>query len=68
MDYVDGVDAGRLLTERFSFGMPVDEVAAIVTAVGGALNYAHKRGLLHRDVKPANIMITHGSDDDDERE
>ncbi|MBZ4521834.1 serine/threonine-protein kinase PknH/PknJ [Mycobacterium avium] len=67
MDFVDGIDAGRLVAERFSSGMPISDVAAIVTAVAGALDYAHKQGLLHRDVKPANIIITHYSDDDAER-
>lgn len=58
MDFVDGQDASRLLTERFPAGMPVDQVVRIVTAVASALDYAHKQGLLHRDVKPANIMLT----------
>lgn len=38
--------------------MPVDDATAVVTAVAAALDHAHKRGLLHRDVKPANIMLT----------
>lgn len=38
--------------------MPAHQVTKIVTAVASALDYAHDRGLLHRDVKPANIMLT----------
>ena len=67
MDYVDGLDAARLLASRFPAGMPTDQVLRIVTAVASALDYAHKQGLLHRDVKPANIMLTHLDDDDDEQ-
>lgn len=58
MDFVDGHDAARLLVDRFPNGMPPPDVLAIVTAVADALDYAHQRQLLHRDVKPANILIT----------
>jgi serine/threonine-protein kinase len=67
MDYVDGLDAARLVAERHPDGMPAEEVAQIVIAVARALDSAHKRGLLHRDVKPANIMITHLDDDGEQR-
>jgi serine/threonine-protein kinase len=57
MDYVEGTDAHRLLTESYPDGMPPDDVVRIVAAVADALDYAHDRGLLHRDVKPANILL-----------
>lgn len=62
MDYVEGTDASRLVKESYAEGIPIHEVCAIVHAVAGALDYAHDRGLLHRDVKPANILLTHPED------
>ena len=58
MDYVDGTDAGRLIRERYPDGMPEQDVAEIVTAVADALDFGHERRLLHRDVKPENILVT----------
>jgi serine/threonine-protein kinase len=58
MDYVEGTDAAELLRTRYPSGLPKDEVFKIVNAVSDALDYAHLRGLLHRDVKPANILLT----------
>src|ERR1700754_206639 len=58
MDYVDGTDAGRLIRERYRAGMPEQDVAEIVTAVADALDFGHERRLLHRDVKPENILVT----------
>ncbi|WP_193044068.1 LpqN/LpqT family lipoprotein [Mycolicibacterium baixiangningiae] len=58
MDFVDGHDAARLLVDSYPSGMPAADVIEIVTAVADALDYAHQRRLLHRDVKPANILIT----------
>ncbi|QNJ91197.1 serine/threonine protein kinase [Mycolicibacterium fluoranthenivorans] len=57
MDYIDGTDLAHLVEKRYPAGMPVERVLPIVTAVAGALDYAHKKGLLHRDVKPANIIV-----------
>jgi tRNA A-37 threonylcarbamoyl transferase component Bud32 len=58
MDYVDGTDAGRLLREQYPGGMPEQDVSEIVTAVADALDFGHDRRLLHRDVKPENILVT----------
>lgn len=58
MDYVDGTDAGRLIRERYPAGMPERDVGEIVTAVADALDFGHERRLLHRDVKPENILVT----------
>jgi tRNA A-37 threonylcarbamoyl transferase component Bud32 len=36
----------------------LDDAARVILSVGSALKYAHERGMVHRDVKPANVMIT----------
>src|SRR5712672_22141 len=61
------MDAGRLLARRYTAGMPTNLVIRIVTAAASALDHAHKQGLLHRDVKPANIMLSAHDDDHEQR-
>jgi serine/threonine protein kinase, bacterial len=58
MDYVEGTDAAKLLRTKYPSGMPKADVVEIISAVADALDYAHLRGLLHRDVKPSNILLT----------
>jgi hypothetical protein len=66
MEYVEGITAARLIADRFPAVAPAAEVLAIVTALAGALDHAHDRGLLHRDVKPANVLLT-GRDEGEQR-
>ena len=57
MDYVEGTDAGRLLRDYQGGGLPPEDVVRIVSGVADALDYAHQQELLHRDVKPSNILL-----------
>ncbi|AYF77428.1 serine/threonine protein kinase [Nocardia yunnanensis] len=57
MRLVDG-DSLRSLLHRHGPGTPADAVA-VVEQVAAALDAAHRDGLLHRDVKPDNILLTH---------
>ncbi|HZU45716.1 MAG TPA: serine/threonine-protein kinase [Mycobacterium sp.] len=57
VDYVDGASAAQLLSDSYPDGMPPEEVVEIVSAIADALDYAHDHGLLHRHVKPGNILI-----------
>src|SRR5207247_1020417 len=40
--------------------LPVDEAVRIACQVAGALDYAHRHGVIHRDIKPENIMLHEG--------
>ncbi|MEU4812038.1 serine/threonine-protein kinase [Nocardia fluminea] len=65
MQYVDGTDAAAELA-RDPHAMTPLRALRITTEVGKGLDYAHRRGLLHRDVKPANFLLS-SSDGEEER-
>ena len=65
MQYVAGTDADQ---EVRSGRMSPTRAARIITEVATALDYAHRRGIMHRDVKPANFLLANAEDPgDDER-
>ncbi|MBN1809673.1 MAG: serine/threonine protein kinase [Planctomycetes bacterium] len=55
MDYVEGKDTDQLVRENGPFD--VYDALKIIAEVTRALSCAHRRGMVHRDVKPANIII-----------
>jgi serine/threonine-protein kinase len=54
MEYVRGQSGAELLRERGA--LPVDEALPIVTHACRGLDYAHRHGVVHRDVKPGNLL------------
>jgi serine/threonine protein kinase len=55
MEFVDGPSCADLLRDQGTLG--VDQAADIVRGACHGLDYAHRRGVVHRDVKPGNLLI-----------
>jgi hypothetical protein len=60
MEFIDGYDLKQHLNKLQAAGQTLswEESLRIATCVAGALDYAHQRGMIHRDVKPSNILLT----------
>jgi serine/threonine-protein kinase len=55
MEYLSGQDLAHHLVE--SKRIPLIQTLSILTEIASALDYAHAQGLVHRDVKPANVIL-----------
>ena len=56
-EYVPGFDLRKLVRRRIKLGMR--EAASIISQVAKGLAHAHSVGLIHRDVKPGNVLVNH---------
>ena len=56
MEYIEGKNLKMLLGEKTKF--PFEQISEMIAEIAEALDYAHRKGIIHRDVKPANVIIT----------
>jgi len=61
MEFVEGKTLDQLLAKTGP--LPLPRIQRIVTQVVDALEHAHQRGMIHRDIKPTNIMVDEQQDD-----
>lgn len=59
-EYVPGMDLRKLVKSRGA--LPIQQAAKIIMQAALGLEYAHEKGLVHRDVKPGNILVTPAGD------
>ncbi len=59
MEYFEGGTLQDRMAELARSGkyMPLSQVMEILKEIAGALDYAHKKGIIHRDIKPSNILL-----------
>ncbi len=61
MEYVDGIDLAKLVHQ--SGRLPIANACEYIRQAANGLQHAHEKGLVHRDIKPGNLMVTRSSQD-----
>ncbi len=59
MEYIEGTDLGKVI--RLSGALPVQEACDYIRQAALGLQHAYERNLIHRDIKPVNLFLTHAS-------
>jgi len=57
MEYIEGRSLDQVIEGQSSQGLPLPQVTGIASQLAEALAYAHARNVIHRDLKPGNVMI-----------
>jgi serine/threonine-protein kinase len=64
MEFLDGIDLQTVLDREGR--LPLERLVRIMMQVCAALGHVHRHGIIHRDVKPTNILIVAGHDDEED--
>lgn len=57
MEYLEGRPLDSFLSEEYAHGLPFVDAWPIIAAIGGALEFGHRKRIVHSDLKPANIFV-----------
>jgi serine/threonine-protein kinase len=58
MEYIDGPNLQKLLDDCSDSPLPIERASHYTVQIAAGLQAAHEKGIVHRDVKPANVMLT----------
>src|SRR5438874_4621116 len=59
MNYIEGPTLAEYIRDTSRIGMfpPLADIVHVFASISSAIDYAHRRGMIHRDIKPTNIML-----------